>query len=271
MQSHLGASSPEACLPCPAGTFCSQSGLSQPTGLCEAGYYCPAGSTSPNFTEYQGNSSGIHLCPSGHYCPSGTGHPLPCPAGSFSVSRGLKEVGECPLCPPGRFCDKPAIPVYSDALPCHAGYVCLGGSSSPSPSNIFHGYLCPAGHRCPAGSANEVPCEPGTYSPAPGAADCITCPKGTMCPSSATQEPSICPAGHFCPAGTALPQLCPPGTFNNLTKTYSLAACTPCPSGLYCSSYGASMPQGSCFAGFFCETGAIGPTPQSSHNITRNG
>lgn len=37
----------------PAGMFCSQSGQSQPTGLCEAGYYCPAGSTSPNSTEYQ--------------------------------------------------------------------------------------------------------------------------------------------------------------------------------------------------------------------------
>lgn len=37
----------------PAGMFCSQPGLSQPTGLCEAGYYCQAGSTSPNSTQYQ--------------------------------------------------------------------------------------------------------------------------------------------------------------------------------------------------------------------------
>lgn len=37
----------------PAGMFCAQPGLSEPTGLCQAGYFCPAGSTSPNSTEYQ--------------------------------------------------------------------------------------------------------------------------------------------------------------------------------------------------------------------------
>lgn len=75
-------------------------------------------------------------------------------------------------------------------------YVCLGGSNSPVPSDGSHGYLCPAGHSCPVGSTRELPCEPGTYSLAPGAAHCTTCPQGTMCSSSATQEPSICPAGE---------------------------------------------------------------------------
>lgn len=85
---------------------------------------------------------------------------------------------------------KARFPVY----PCR--HVCLSGSSSPTPSDGSHGYLCPAGHSCPVGSASEVPCEPGTYSPAPGAAHCITCPKGTVCFFAATQEPSICPAGN---------------------------------------------------------------------------
>lgn len=76
-------------------------------------------------------------------------------------------------------------------------YVCLGGSPSAHPSDGLHGYLCPTGHRCPIGTASDVPCEPGTYSPAPGAAHCLTCPNGTMCPSSATQEPSLCPAGDY--------------------------------------------------------------------------
>ncbi|XP_041849947.1 neurogenic locus notch homolog protein 4-like [Melanotaenia boesemani] len=80
MQSQLGASSLDACQLCPAGMFCAQSGLSQPTGLCQAGYSCPEGSSSPNSTGSQWNSTRSHLCPSGHYCPSGTGHPLPCPS-----------------------------------------------------------------------------------------------------------------------------------------------------------------------------------------------
>ncbi|XP_030258688.1 zonadhesin isoform X7 [Sparus aurata] len=271
VQSQLGASSPQACLLCPAGMFCSHPGLSEPTGLCEAGFYCPAGSTSPNSTEYQGNSTRSLLCPSGHYCPSGTGYPLPCPTGSLSISWGLKGADECPPCPPGLFCDRPAIAELSDALPCHAGYVCLGGSSSPTPSDSSHGYLCPAGYSCPVGSASEAPCEPGTYSPAPGAAHCITCPKGTMCSSSATQEPSVCPAGHLCPAGTALPQPCPSGTFSNQTGAHSLSVCTPCTSGSYCSSHGASAPQGPCLQGYFCQGGATEPTPHSYDNFPRNG
>ncbi|XP_069004490.1 multiple epidermal growth factor-like domains protein 6, partial [Embiotoca jacksoni] len=271
VQSQLGASSPDACLPCPAGMFCSRSGLSQPTGLCEAGYYCPGGSTSPNSTEFQGNSTGSHLCPSGHYCPSGSGYPFPCPEGSLSIFQGLKEVNKCPPCPPGLFCDSPGMVELSDALPCHAGYVCLSGSSSATPSDGSHGYICPAGHSCPVGSAREVPCVPGTFSLAPGAARCITCIKGTMCSSSATQEPSTCPAGYFCPAGTALPQACPLGTFSNQTGAHSLSVCTPCPSGVYCGSYGASAPQGLCLQGYFCQGGAVAPTPQNSDHLPRNG
>ncbi|KAM4567238.1 uncharacterized protein PAE49_010636 isoform 2-T2 [Odontesthes bonariensis] len=271
VQSQLGASSADACHPCPGGMFCSRSGLSQPTGLCQAGYFCPAGSTSPNSTEIQGTLTRSHLCPSGHYCPAGTGYPLPCPVGSLSMLQGLKDPEECPPCPLGLFCNSPAMAELSDALPCQAGYVCLVGSSSPTPSDGSHGYPCPAGYGCPVGSASEVPCAPGTYSPAPGAARCIICLKGTMCPSTATKEPSICPAGHFCPAGTALPQPCPLGTFSNQTGAHSLSVCTPCPPGLYCSSYGASAPQGPCLQGYFCQGGATKPTPESSDGFPRNG
>lgn len=73
------------------------------------------------FLHSQGNSTRSHLCPPGHFCPPGTGHPLPCPAGSLSTSQGLKGEEECPLCPPGVFCDRPGIAEFSDALTCHAG------------------------------------------------------------------------------------------------------------------------------------------------------
>lgn len=84
VQNQLGVSTPEKCLPCPAGqktcsldmfisikfssfllilgcvflvchvgSYCSRPGLSEPTGLCEAGYYCLAGSAGPNIREDQ--------------------------------------------------------------------------------------------------------------------------------------------------------------------------------------------------------------------------
>ncbi|KAF6736840.1 hypothetical protein FQA47_014055 [Oryzias melastigma] len=221
----------------------------------------------------EGNSTINHLCPPGHYCPSGTGYPLPCPPGSLSMSQGLKTIEECPPCPPGLFCGSAAIANLSDALPCQAGFVCLGGSSSPTPSDGSHGYPCPAGYSCPVGSTVEVPCEPGTYSPAPGAGHCKLCLKGSMCPSLATQEPTTCPAGEgsFCPAGTARAQACPPGTFSNQTGAQSRSVCTPCPPGVYCSLYGATTPQGPCLEGYFCQGGAADPTPDSSADFPKNG
>lgn len=131
-----------------AGMFCSQPGLSQPSGPCEAGYHCPPGSTSSNATEHQvspssespplrsgheqtgdtgecsrlqSDSTRTRLCPSGHYCPSGVGYPLPCPVGTLSLHGGLGRVEECPPCPPGRYCDRPALAKLSDAPPCEAG------------------------------------------------------------------------------------------------------------------------------------------------------
>ena len=67
---------------CPPGTYGDTTGLTESrcSGLCSAGYYCTAGSTSPT----------QNLCPSGNYCLAGTGDPLSanpparCPAGTSS-------------------------------------------------------------------------------------------------------------------------------------------------------------------------------------------
>lgn len=148
-------------------------------------------------------------------------------------------------------------------------YVCLGSSPSPAPADASYGFVCPPGHSCPVGSSGATPCEPGSYSSAPGASDCAVCPPGSTCSSSATQQPLICPAGeknlleggepsnqslpslipkpftgHFCPAGTSRPEPCPLGTLGAQTGAHALSACTPCSSGVFCGTEGASAPQG---------------------------
>ena len=45
--------------------------MTSPSGLCEAGYYCPAGAASAMELD----------CPTGRYCPEGTHTPDLCPAG----------------------------------------------------------------------------------------------------------------------------------------------------------------------------------------------
>lgn len=78
-------------------------------------------------------------------------------------------------------------------------YICLTGSAVPSPSDGTHGYRCPPGFYCPSGAHSELPCEPGTFSPLPGADTCLPCPGGTYCQKAATVEPTTCPKGNECP------------------------------------------------------------------------
>lgn len=40
-----------SCLKCLPGSFCGGTGTSGPTGLCEAGYFCPEGSKSTYKTD----------------------------------------------------------------------------------------------------------------------------------------------------------------------------------------------------------------------------
>lgn len=100
-----------------AGFFCEDWGLFEPTGPCQAGYYCIAGtlhvwgqyylfitakgsvccltdldklkcatSQGVNFQNPDGNfSTGVGgACPKGRYCPEGTSLPLPCPPGTYA-------------------------------------------------------------------------------------------------------------------------------------------------------------------------------------------
>ncbi|CAJ0939377.1 unnamed protein product, partial [Ranitomeya imitator] len=50
-----GGSSMDSCVPCYAGYFCASVGLSWPTGLCSAGFFCPGNFTSTTPTAF--------LCP----------------------------------------------------------------------------------------------------------------------------------------------------------------------------------------------------------------
>lgn len=55
-----GAARIEDCLFCPSGYFCDKKGLSEPSGSCSEGYYCPVGQNSSQPPD--------HKCRAGHYC-----------------------------------------------------------------------------------------------------------------------------------------------------------------------------------------------------------
>lgn len=81
----LGLSNTSQCMSCPLGKYCASVNLTEPTGDCEAGYYCALGNKLPTPTGVYPASG---TCPKGNYCPTGTVAPQPCPIGTFNPQTG---------------------------------------------------------------------------------------------------------------------------------------------------------------------------------------
>jgi hypothetical protein len=68
-------------------------GLTSPVADCDAGFYCPEGSSVPNPNDT--------VCPIGLHCPVGTGTPVPCESGTYT---NLTQQDACITCPEGFYC-----------------------------------------------------------------------------------------------------------------------------------------------------------------------
>ena len=76
-------------------------GLTEPFALCNAGFVCYLGASTPAPTD---NSTGYECLP-GYYCPEGSVQGTKCPLGTFSASYGLENVTECTQCTTGKHCE----------------------------------------------------------------------------------------------------------------------------------------------------------------------
>lgn len=152
---------------CPPGSYCPQFPAS--TGLpikCPAGYYCPQGSLEPV------------ICFNGTFCPPGSAIYKYCPlgyVGRADANNTLTSIGDaCEVCPPGT---TGTDPVRLECIECLPGYVCLGATTSATPTDRFieKGYVCPPGSYCPAGSGNEILCDAGSANPTSGQSNSSVC------------------------------------------------------------------------------------------------
>ena len=161
---------------------------------------------------------------------------------------------------------------------------------------IFPSGECPEGTYCPAGTADPIGCEAGTYNDLPRQASCRPCVPGFYCPANSTTYLNTpCPKGAYCPLGTesAYQYECPAGTFNNATMGDDPYDCIPCTrkyvsrvdrlvnfstdqqneialgkicsylnsAGKFCGSDGLSEPTGDCAPGYYCLGGAYTDQP----------
>lgn len=177
--------------PCPKGTYCPEGSAN--TTTCPPGYFCPAITGEPQLCpENYYCPIGLGArdpipCLRGTYCPAGTNYPNMCPLGSRAVpetnftSSLLSSIATaCEFCEPGTYGNDPARLVCEICLP---GYVCLGSTTTPTPTSIpeHNGFLCPGGFYCPAGSFEAISCPAGTFQPFTGQSNssaCLPCASG---------------------------------------------------------------------------------------------
>ena len=143
------------------------------------------------------------------------------------------------------------------------------------------------GHRAnaPIGATAQIACGKGSYSN--GATDtCTTCPAGSKCTSTRTEEPAQCEPGTYSNAGNGGScTKCSKGTFNSVRvlssfslfwgvltrlseKIYGATGCCSCCSGTYSDSTGATS-CASCPSGQGSAPGSRSASSCSANN--RNG
>ncbi|KAG9394276.1 FG-GAP repeat [Carpediemonas membranifera] len=276
-------------VPCDGGKFQPDGGQTTCVETATKGHYVPADG-KPHTTEED--------CPAGHYCPTtGMATPEACAAGTFSADTAQDTVDTCAACTAGSYCGGEGLAATSGD--CSAGYFCISGATTASPTDGDTGDICPVGSYCPAGSTSSTPCtevgsytnatgkeacdvadegffvdptdhtkqqpcNAGKYQPATGKSSCETATKGHYVPADGkphtTEED--CPAGHYCPTtGMATPEACAAGTFSADTAQDTVDTCAACTAGSYCGGEGLAATSGDCSAGYFCISGATTASP----------
>ncbi|KAF7241231.1 Signal peptide, CUB and EGF-like domain-containing protein 3 [Varanus komodoensis] len=191
-----------------------------------------------------------------------------------AMNHSACRVSQVPMHLPGFYCALPGQPHVTGR--CSAGYYCIRGASTPTPTDHVTGGACPKGHYCPEGSALPQPCPCGFYSNSSGNTkieDCLLCHAGYFCDGTGLASPSglcapgffcsggavssrpalttsrggQCPPGHYCGMGSVSPQPCPAGSYN---PSWGLAQCLDCPEGAYCGPGSANFTN--CPAGHYC-------------------
>jgi hypothetical protein len=247
----LGAT---ARLDCAAGRYCS--GLNnvndQGDGPCQAGYYCPAGSSSP--TEVP---SGV-----GFYTAAGASTPIACGAGNYCPNPA-NTPGDISVCGVGRYCSTPNNSAALGDGPCTAGYFCPAGSTSPTQEDAG------LGKYTGTGAVARVNCAAGRYCSTLNNIDDQgdgACAVGRYCPagSSSSLGAGACSAGYYCPVGSSIATQEDAGAGKYTTA--GATARLDCAAGRYCSGLNNVNDQGDgpCQAGYYCPAGSTTATANPS-------
>jgi hypothetical protein len=85
----------------------------------------------------------------GGFCPEGSINVTPCPRGTYNPALNKYDSRDCTKCDPGFYCPYLGQTDVDILLnQCDKGFLCLGGSNRPEPTDGVSGKECPTGYYC---------------------------------------------------------------------------------------------------------------------------
>lgn len=219
----------QVCLDCPVGRFGASEGArtSECDGVCEPGYHCPAGSTSPTMEPCAPATTADETRAASYFCANGFRQRVPPGHYSTPDDGPAEHRTDHDVCAPGTFCESGVRHLCPEGTYGETWGLQTDGCSSRCHSSTY----------CPEGSVLPTKCPPGFYCPS--GRELIACPAGTYGASSGLSQAACdgpCALGHYCPAASTSPTEldCPAGTFGQSTGI-TIAACSGlCPKGYFC-------------------------------------
>lgn len=287
---------------CPPGRYGSTKGITTPlcSGVCEAGYYCPAGSVSPREHRCGGNDvfcppgsfeptlvapdsygiggsvttrTGQRQCQPGSYCLNG--QRFECPEGRYGVREGETDPGCSGPCDAGYFCEagSPNPKQYECGSP---DVYCPEGSSEPHP--VFTGYYTvrvvpDATVETTTGEAFSHPQSMSQFQPdalnvyppdtTVGSASAVASTilsEIRLDTSAIRTHERMCEEGFFCFNGQRFE--CPAGRFGNERMLSDDLCSGNCTAGYYCPPASTRTDQVQCGSNsVYCPEASVEPTP----------
>eukprot|EP00347_Sterkiella_histriomuscorum_P024098 403332318 len=233
--------------PCPSGKYCGNQGLYEPSGDCEAGYFCDSGAKYRILIHDDGTDNDkISICSQGAYCEAGTISESLCPVGTFSSGTGLQKVGDCQECPIGYICDI-AGQTLNELSKCPVGKFCNGNVDALASTTT-----CPNGKYCNQDNIAPQPCDKGEYNDLTDQSVCQTCPLDKYCHYGQINPITLDSGYYQNKTGQAVPIPCPAAHY---IDTADSNKCNVCPIGTYCGQYllQSTLTDRLCPNGYYCD------------------
>ena len=200
------------CTSCTVNKYWDRRGLGTPTGDCQAGYLCSAGSilpTGPNAKKWD----------PGYYWSAGI--QTACSLGTYNYEYAATSSNDCIPWEHGKYCPN----TISSKVDCPAGKTWAEGIYSSSQA-----VTCPSGKYCPTGSFQPISWEPGTYQNLSGQTSCKSCSANYIWNGFALTSQTSCPSYRTCPQNSIRGRRWNPGQYIPAASN----TCSACLTGKYC-------------------------------------